>query len=192
VNKIKTNGFILILIIGVAMTACGKKATLKHFVRQEIDPSYVKRVAVLKFENHTKEKNAGERLRDITTTEILAMGLFDVVDKALVSIVLEEESGGKAEALDKITLKRIARKLKVQGLIIGSVDTYEEKRDRNYSYPVVALTLRLIDGASGQIIWQASGTETGYSTTERLFGITPKDLSQVSFQLVDRLLRTLK
>jgi len=72
------------------------------------------------------------------------------------------------------------------------VDTYEEKRDRNYSYPVVALTLRLIDGASGQIIWQASGTETGYSTTERLFGITPKDLSQVSFQLVDRLLRTLK
>lgn len=172
--------------------SCAKQGTMTHFTRQEIDPSYVKRVAVLKFENHTKEKHAGERLRDITTTEILAMGLFDVVDKALVSIILQEETGGKAEALDRITLKRIAKKLRVQGLIIGSVDTYEDKRDRNYAYPVVAVTLRLIDGASGQIIWQASGTESGYSTTERLFGITPKDLSQVSYLLVRRLLKTLK
>ena len=181
--------------LGIAvliLVSCAKKGTMRHFVRQEIDPSYIKRVAVLRFENHSKEKYAGERLRDITTTEILAMGLFDVVDKAVVGIILEEETGGKAEALDRITLKRIAKKLKVQGLMMGSVDTYEEKRDRNYSYPVVALTLRLIDGASGQIIWQASGTETGYSTSERLFGITPKDLSQVSFQLVERLLRTLR
>ncbi len=179
-------------IVMLTLISCAKKGTMRHFVRQEIDPSYIKRVAVLKFENHSKEKYAGERLRDITTTEILAMGLFDVVDKAVVSIILQEETGGKAEALDRITLKRIAKKLKVQGLMIGSVDTYEEKRDRNYSYPVVALTLRLIDGASGQIIWQASGTETGYSTSERLFGITPKDLSQVSFQLVERLLKTLR
>lgn len=191
VNK-KMHVIFLVLGVAVVLAACGKKATMKHFVRREIDPSYIKRVAVLTFENHTNEKFAGERLRDITTTEILAMGLFDVVDKAVVGIVLEEETGGEAKALDKTTLRRIAKKLKVQGLVIGSVDSYEEKRDRNYSYPVVAVTLRLIDGASGQVIWQVSGTETGYSTTDRLFGITPKDQSQVSFQLVERLLRTLK
>ena len=190
-NKIKLR-VVLLVILTSALISCAKKGTVTRFVRQEIDPSYVKRVAVLKFENHTKDKNAGERLRDITTTEILAMGLFDVVDKAVVAIILQEETGGKAEALDRITVKRIAKKLGVQGLVIGSVDTYEEKRNGNYSYPVVALTLRLIDGSSGQIIWQASGTETGYSTVERLFGIAPKDLSQVSYQLVRRLLRTLK
>jgi len=190
VNRIFKVTFLI--VVAVFLSSCAKKGALTHFTRQEIDPAYVKRVAVLKFENHTKEKNAGERLRDITTTEILAMGLFDVVDKAVVAIILQEETGGKAEALDRITVKRIAKKLKVQGLMIGSVDTYEEKRNGNYSYPVVALTLRLIDGASGQIIWQASGTETGYSTTERLFGITPKDLSQVSYQLVRRLLKTLR
>lgn len=189
-NKIKLVMFAF--LVYAVIVGCAKKSTLTHFTRKEIAPGYVKRVAVLKFENQTKEKHAEERLRDITATELLAMGLFDVVDKAVVSIILQEETGGKAEALDRITLKRIAKKLRVQGLLIGSVDTYEEKRDRNYSYPVVALTLRLIDGASGQIIWQASGTETGYSTLERLFGITPKDLSQVSYQLVRRLLRTLK
>jgi TolB-like protein len=190
VNKKFKIVFVLMMVL--FLINCGEKATLKHFVRKEIDPSYIKRVAVLKFENHTKEKNAGKRLRDITTTEILAMMLFDVVDKAVVNVVLDEETGGKANAMDKITLKRIAKKLKVQGLMMGSVDTYEEKRDRNYGYPVVTVTLRLIDGSSGQIIWQAGGTETGYSTMERLFGITPKDLSQVSYRLVERLLKTLR
>ncbi|WP_456431526.1 CsgG/HfaB family protein [Thermosulfuriphilus sp.] len=165
---------------------------MESFVREGVDPSYIKRVAVLKFENNSQDSYAAERLRNITMTQILSLGLFDVIDKAMVDVVLEEQMLGDKVSLDKSTLRRIAKKLGVQALVVGSVDAYEEKREGSYTYPVIALTLRLIDGASGEVIWQASGTASGYSTVGRLFGLRPQDFTQVSFNLVERLLKTLK
>ncbi len=173
-------------------SSCGSKQMMESFVREGVDPSYIKRVAVLKFENNSQDSYAAERLRNITMTQILSLGLFDVIDKAMVDVVLEEQMLGDKVSLDKSTLRRIAKKLGVQALVVGSVDAYEEKREGSYTYPVIALTLRLIDGASGEVIWQASGTASGYSTVGRLFGLRPQDFTQVSFNLVERLLKTLK
>ncbi len=182
---------ILALLLGL-VTSCATRQKIDYFIREGVDPSYIKRVAVLKLENNTQESFAAERIRNIVITEILALGLFDVVDKALVDMVLEEEAISEKVLLDKAALRRLAKKLGVQGLITGSVDTYEIVREGTYNYPVIAITLRLVDGATGEVIWQASGNINGYSTVGRLFGLRPKDYTQLSFELVRRLLETLK
>ncbi len=182
---------ILALLVNI-VTSCATRQKIDYFIREGIDPSYIKRVAVLKLENNTQESFAAERIRNIVITEILALGLFDVADKALVDMVLEEEAISEKVLLDKAALRRLAKKLGVQGLITGSVDTYEIVREGTYNYPVIAITLRLIDGATGEVIWQASGNINGYSTIGRLFGLRPKDYTQLSFELVRRLLETLK
>jgi TolB-like protein len=171
----------------------GKNIKMKTFVRENVDVSFIKKVAVLNFENHSKNESAGEILRDITITEILSMKIFDVIGKSMVDAVVDEESGGdEAPVFDKETLKRISRKLKTEGLILGSVDSFEEKRDGGYNYPVVTLTLRLIDGKNGSVLWQTSGTQSGYSISERLFGVKSKDINELSFELVEKLLSSLK
>jgi len=185
--KLLTGIFILLILF-----SCANRQKIDYFIRKEVDPSYIKRVAILRFENNSQESFAAERIRNVVITEILAMGLFDVVDKALVDMILEEEAIGEKMTLDKAALRRLAKKLGVQGLITGSVDTYEIVREGTYSYPVIAITLRLIDGATGEVIWQASGNVSGYSTIGRLFGLRPKDYTQLSFELVKRLLATLK
>ena len=158
-----------------------------------MDISYIKKVAVLTFENHTKHETANEIARDITITEILAMDIFDVVGKSFVNAVINEEVGDDENPVfDKVTLKRISRKLHCNGLILGSVDSYEDKRDGGYTYPVVTLTLRLIDGKTGMVLWQTSGTKTGYSISERLLGIKPKDINELTFDLIESLLSSLK
>ncbi len=187
--------YILIISIFLFSSCVGKRNYVKKtFIRENVDISYIKKVAVLTFENHTKHENAGEIVRDIVTTEILAMKIFDTVGKSMVNAVLMDEVGQESaeSGFDKELLKRIAKRLKVDGLIIGSVDAYGDKRDGMYTYPVVTLTLRLIDGKSGIILWQTSGTETGYSLGERLFGIKAKDINQLTFELVEKLLSTLK
>ena len=192
INKFKF--YILILLLCLPSCFGGKSFIKKTYVRQNIDIGYIKKVAVLTFENHTKEESAGEIVRDIVTTNILAMKIFDVVGKSIVDAVLADEVGPEENltGFDKELLKRIAKRLKVDGLIIGSVDYFEEKRDVSYQYPVVTLTLRLIDGKTGIVLWQTSGTESGYSLMDRLFGVKSKDINELTFGLVEKLLRTLK
>ncbi len=183
---------IILFLIFFVIPGCAPKQKIDYFLREGVDPHYIRKVAVLKFENNSQESYAAERVRNIVMTEILALGLFDVVDKALVDMVLEEEALSDKILLDKAALRRLAKKLGSQGLITGSVDTYEIAREGTYSYPIIAITLRLIDGATGEVIWQASGNISGYSTLGRLLGLRPKDPTQLTFELVRRLLETLK
>ncbi len=182
----------LVLALFLVISCARGTSTMRTFVREGVDISYIKRVAVLRFENHTRDKFAAERLRDIVANEILALGVFDVVDKSLVDLVLAEEIGKKGVALDKGTIKRIAKRLGVQALILGSVDDYRMESRGSFSYPVVALTLRLVDGRSGEIVWSASASKTGYSFWGRLFGFKPKDVMELSFDLVHAMLKGLK
>ena len=186
--------FLIMIFLTLLSCMGSKNIKKKTFLRENIDISYIKKVAVLTFENHTKEKNIQEVVRNIVITEILANKIFDVVGKTITDATIAEETGSELTDVvyDKETLKRIARKLKVQGLIIGSVDQYELKRYGNYSYPVITLTLRLIDGKTGMIIWQSSGTSSGYSWKDRLFGIKSKDINELTFEVVENILKTLK
>ena len=178
----------LLILIGCA----GGNTTIRSFFRKEVDLSYIRKVAVLKFDNHSQDKFAGDRLRDLVANEILALGIFDVVDRSVVDFVLKEELGKETVNLSKSDLIRIAKRLKVQGLILGSVDDYRLANRGSFSYPVVALTLRLVDGKTGEIIWSSSGTKTGYSFWGRLFGFKPKDIMEISFDLVRGMLRKLR
>lgn len=161
------------------------------FVREDVDLDFILNIAVLPFENHTEDKFVMERVRDVTITQVLALGLFDVVDKGLVDSVLREEAIDKGMPIDKPTIKRLGQLLKVQALLLGSVNESDEKRLGSSSYPELSLTLRLVETKSGMILWQASGHRAGDSLLTRLFGLTPTDSFQVSLQLVRSLLGTM-
>jgi TolB-like protein len=183
----------LIIIFGaltIPFMGCG--GTPKSYVDHIIGLDYVKCVAVLPFENHTQAVFAEERLRDIVCTEMLSRGLFDVIEKGDLQRFLHEEVvGKKQQLLDPETAQRLAEELKVEAYMAGAVNDYTENRNGTYSYPVVAVTLRLVDIKTGKIIWQASGSESGYSTWDRLFGFASDDFNRVSFKLVERLLKSI-
>jgi TolB-like protein len=162
------------------------------FVNENVSFGYIQKIAVLPFENHTQAQFVEERIRDIATTEVLSRGLFDVAEKGDLERFLREEMVVREHySLDLATSKRLIPRLKTQAYLAGSVDDFTEMRNGPYSYPVVAVTLRLVDSESGKIIWQASGHESGYSTADRLFGLASDDANQVTFKLIKRLLDTL-
>nr|WP_256502738.1 penicillin-binding protein activator LpoB [Desulfuromonas sp. KJ2020] len=150
-------------------------------------------VAVLPLENHSAEKFAAERLRDVVTTELLARRLFKVVEKGdLRRFLREEVAEAETVSLDASTAKRMGKALNVDAYLAGSVDDYSELRNGSYSYPQVALTLRLVDVQTGRIIWQASDSARGYSTFGRIFGFASPSVNEVSYRLVRDLLKSLR
>lgn len=160
-------------------------------MRENVDLSYINRIAVIPFDNNSHDQFAGARLRDITSTNILALGLFDVIDKSAIDSALIEEAVEDPGAIDNATMKRIAQRLGVQGFMFGSVDYAGLNRKGSVSFPEVSLTLRLVEANSGAVLWQSSGSRDGDSFGKRLFGLNPNDQYTVSSGLIKEMLETI-
>lgn len=165
---------------------------MESFLRDEVDLTAVARVAVVPFENNSKEQFAPERVRGMAITEILAQGLFDVVDKGLVDSACREEAVDLSKGpMDAGVMKRLGQRLNVQAFLMGSIDQAGDVQRGPNSYPALAMTLRLVDTHSGMIFWQASGSRTGDSLGKRLFGLGSDDEFKVALRLLRQLLSTI-
>ncbi len=180
--------FLLILVMGVA--GCSKPPA--HYAAETLGLGYIKRIVVLPFENNTDSIYAHQRFRDTVTTEILRRGLFEVVEDGEAKRFLREELVRKnQESLDLETARRLGQELNVEAYMAGAVEDFSMRTNGNYSYPVVAATLRIVDVKTGQIIWQSTDSASGYNTSGRLFGFVGEDINQVSFTLARRMLGTI-
>ena len=182
-------GLLLLFIIGAS--GCAVRGGLESFSRENIDIGFVRGIAVLPLENNSKDEYAPERVRNITTTQVLGRGIFDIVDKGVVDSLLHEEAIDPGKPLDKQALRRIGQRLNVQAVMLGSIDLADEGRKGAVVYPELSVTLRLLEVESGLVIWQASGHESGDSAWRRLFGLSAVDSYELSLALIDKMLATI-
>lgn len=183
---------VVVLFLFVCL-ASGCAPKVEFFAEEGMDLAFYSRVAILPLENNSEEDFADERLANILSTAVLTQGLFEVVEKGDLRVFFNEEIAGReVTSLDKETSQRLAKNLKVEAYIVGAVESYEIVRSGSYSFPVVAATLRMVDAKTGRIVWQAYGSEDGYSAWQRVFGLVSDDIHQVSLKLVKNLLRTMQ
>lgn len=188
----KTSKFLLIFIVATCLFGCGAGSNMESFLRQDVDLSYVERVAVMPMQNNSKDTFASERVRDMVITQILSRGIFDVVDKGLVDSALRDEAVNLAKApMDNTVMKRLGQRLNAQAFMMGTIDNAEQVQRGAVSFPDLSITLRLVDTNTGSIFWQASGHRSGDSLGKRLFGLGSDDSFRVSMKLLRRLLATI-
>lgn len=189
----RKNGIVAVLLVTIlSLAGCGGRTNMDTFLRDQVDLGYVLKVAVAPFENISKDQSAAERIRGMAITQILAQGLFDVVDKGLVDSALREEAVDLGKApLDAGTLKRLGQRLNAQAFLLGTVDQAGAVQRGNISYPELSITLRLLDTNTGMILWQASGSRSGDSMGRRLFGLGSDDEFKIGLQLLRQILATI-
>ncbi|WP_022847155.1 MULTISPECIES: hypothetical protein [unclassified Desulfurobacterium] len=151
---------------------CATQGNINYFSKPE-SISRIERVAVLPFMNFSSDKFAGGRARDFVITALLEKGI-DVVPKGEVDREVKRLGVPGGFYFDVNDLRVLADVLKVNGFVQGSVDEYKIERRGAYSYPVVALTIKILD-TNGNVIWQASGVKSYYSTLGRLLGLKTDD-----------------
>ena len=175
----------------VFVASCAPTNTNSTFNRENTDLAYVTKIAVLPFENNTRDDFAASRIRGIVTTEILSQGLFDVVERGVVDSTLKEMAIDRADPINSPVLKRLGQRLGVQAFVHGSVDDIAEHSQGAFSYPEVSLTLRLIDSDQSLVLWQSSAHKSGYSLMDRLFDLDPQDGFEVTLALIQNMLSTI-
>jgi PBP1b-binding outer membrane lipoprotein LpoB len=175
----------ILLSVFLFLTSCSGPAPLESYVRENTNISLIRIIAVLPFEGESG------RMRELAITQLLANDIFDVVDKGLVDKFLQQEAIAPGSPLDIFTLRRLGESLGVKAVMLGSVQDVTNSRGTS-SYPEITMTLRLIECETGQVLWQASGVGSGYSTADRLFGMAPRDKFQVTMDLLYDLMVTMQ
>jgi TolB-like protein len=133
---------------------------VNQWVRPGATP--ITRLAVLPFDNQTPAVRAGAIVADVLASELLAAGGLSVADPGEIGHLLRREN------LDPIDLARwpaparLGRLLQVSHVLQGAVTEYRYKPGLSET-PVVGVTARVVEVASGEVVWTATHAASGSS-----------------------------
>ena len=126
------------------------KSTANVYARQA--QSGVLKIAVMPFKASTEL--IGSSVSDMVVTELLRTQKYSLVERGQMSKVLSETELAMA-GLSETKAVEAAKMLGAEAVVIGTVDEYGMQAKGGDTYAVVGLSIRLINCASGKIIWSA-------------------------------------
>lgn len=174
------------------MSGCRTRTGAAGFhVSQNFDFSFIKKVAVLPFDNLTGEKQAGEAVRQMVINELLVSGLVDVALPGDIMTALDKAKVASQTTPTADQLKKIGNDLKVQAMIFGTVNKFGEVRSGQFQAPEVSITLMMADANTGVIIWSVTRSKVGDSFLSRHFGARSDTLSETLQKTVRESVNTL-
>ncbi len=169
-----------LLFAGLAvlfLTGCGS-GTTRLFTKPIAESTYVTYpewgpdcdVAVMPFVNVSKDRDAGLKARDLFITELYISGAFkDVVDDGQMLEVMKKLKLRETDNIGKDTLKTLGDSLGVQAVIFGTVDVYNERSAQGAQF---AVSLRMVDVDTGQILWLGNASKEGGGTVSEALGLS--------------------
>ena len=167
---------LLALVASMLMAGCSKPHV---YIHPSPGLDRINKIAVMSFDNLTKDDKAAEKVRNGFVIEILRTGSFNVMDIGETDRLLKAaglsysvspsqvfdtgvSSAAEGEAAASTPLsKRIGNALGVQAIVVGSVEAYSVERISDQVSPEVSISTRLIDAETGIIIWGSTHTRRG-------------------------------
>ncbi len=174
----------------LALAACAGGPAVRY-QDASMDFAAVKTVAVMPFQNLARETTAGERVRDVFATMLLATGAMYVVPQGEVQRAISKGGIQTPTALATEDVLKLGQMLKADALITGVIREYGEVRSGSTSANVVALSVQMVETATGKVVWSASSTKGGVGLGDRLLGTSGTPMNQVTEAAVDDLLNKL-
>lgn len=139
--------------------ALGSRAAYRSPILDSAPP---RRVAVLPFENVSERKGAARIVTDVFTTAAVKQGRFDIVEPGTVTEALVAVGVLPYGAIDLGTLAALRERLTADAIILGTVFRYSEGLRRGATTsPEVLFDARMLDLATGRILWMAEGGRSG-------------------------------
>ncbi len=140
------------------------------------------RVAIMDFEN--KSQHGGWRLgrgaSDMLTTELVKTGKFNVMERERIAAIIKEQNLGASGRIDTTTAARIGKIIGVEYIITGAITEYGQSKagigfqdvrigKKGYHATV---DMRMINAATGQIVFADSESHSAASYAVRAFGVS--------------------
>ena len=134
-----------------------------RFLDPEADLAYYERVGVIPFTSLAQDRLAGEKTTNVFFTELLDRRFTQVAEPGQFAAAMVRTRGGTpmTNAWASAELIKLGEDAGVQGVFMGTVRDYEMTQIGRESFPLISLEVRLVDTATGRVVWSASQTRKG-------------------------------
>jgi polysaccharide biosynthesis protein PelC len=161
------------------------------FRNPNMDFGSIQTVAVLPLANLSKDQMAGERVRDVFVTALLASGGIYVLPAGEVAKGIGLAGLANPFAPSSAEVMKLAPLIKANAVITGVLREYGELRSGNSTANVISLSLQMMDAQTGQVIWSASTTKGGIGIKDRLLGGGGEPLNNITEKAIRDLINQL-
>ncbi len=174
---------ILFSFILFSLTACAGSG--EFYRDSNMDFGSIQTVAVMPFANLTRDNAAGDRVRDVFLNKLLATGAVYVVPYGEVA-----KGVGRAEISNPVApspeeVVKLAGLIKVSAVITGVVREYGEVRSGTSAANAISMSLQMMEGTTGKVVWTASSTKGGINMWDRLFGGGGRPMNDITESAVN-------
>jgi hypothetical protein len=146
-----------LLLVVITLVGCGP-VIRDEWARPGATP--MTRLAVLPFENQTAALRAGAVASELVVSELVSTGAVPVMEPGDVAQVLRAENIEPGDPARMPSAQRLGRLLRVSHVLQGSVTEFRYKPGISET-PVVGMTARVVEVATGEIVWTASQARSG-------------------------------
>jgi len=121
----------------------------------------IKRVAVLPFYNLSDRLDAEVIVTNLFIDEIGHGHRFSVVKYGDIQEFLWQQKVQSTDTMTKDILKGLADRFSVEGVILGTINTYREWEPDKKDPAIVEISARFVDCETGQTVWFGRERKTG-------------------------------
>lgn len=179
-----------LFLMALALVAgCGARTSVH--IRQDMDFSYIKRVAVLPFKNLSGVSNGDEIIRNFVINELLVSGYTDVEVPGDVTAAVTKLGVVDPHSPTENEIREIGKACKVQAVVFGTIEHWNDVKTGSGSSPAITLTIMMADANSGTIIWSVTRTEGGHGFIAGQLGLRSGTMTGVALKAVRNAVRTL-
>jgi len=179
------------IIVAIALLGGCAGSHRTVFLHPEYNFGAIERIAVIPFNNLSKDQGMGEYMSRLFVTELLATHAFDVVETGEVVHALTEAGKTRSAELSTEEIKDLAAKLGVQAFVFGAVGESSAARSGNATSHVVSLQIDMVETELGVAVWSASIQSSGPGFISRLLGIGEQTRSDAARKVVKKAVKTL-
>ncbi|MBC2695323.1 MAG: penicillin-binding protein activator LpoB [Desulfobacteraceae bacterium] len=139
------------------------------------------RVAIMDFDNKSQHGGwqLGQGTSDMLTTELVKTGKFNVMERDRLAAIIKEQNLGASGRIDPSTAARIGKIIGVEYIITGAITEYGQSRAGGGGGGVnigkkgyhATVDIRMINAATGEIVFADSASHSKSTITVRIFGI---------------------
>jgi len=180
---------LIVLLVAVSiLSGCGGHGGGEVWRDQNMDFTSIQTVAVMPFANLSRDSMAGDRVRDVFVPMLMETGSVYVLPPGEVYRGLSRINIANPTAPSTEEVINLAANLKVNAVITGVVREYGEVRSGSAGANVIALSLQMLDGQTGRVVWTASTTKGGITFKDRLLGGGGNPMNDVTEKALNDLL----
>jgi hypothetical protein len=176
------------ILLLLACSGCAGTASNVVYRNPNMDFGAIQTVAVMPFNNLTRETLAGERVRDAFMTMLQATGGVYVIPPGEVARGVSRVSLERPAAPSPEEVTKFAKIVGADAVFTGTVKEYGEVRSGTAVANVVSVSLQMLEAQTGKIVWSASSTKGGVTASDRLFGGGGEPMNGTTQKAVDDLL----